>query len=1016
MTKSGALFFRLLSVAALSAMSYAAVADRIQGAVTGGPSVALPGGVHRLALPQNDLGRVDASMQFGSIMLQMSPTASQQRALTQLLAQQQDRHSPNYHKWLTPEQWADRFGLSQNDIQKVNAWLKTQGFTVKYVARGRNWILFSGSAAQVEIAFGTEIHQFNLNGEMHVANATVPKIPAALAGIVTGIQGLNDFHLRPRVHVRPSYYSSQYNAAFIAPGDIKKLYDVDPLYTGGIDGTGQKFAIIGQTDIYLSDLNNFRSGFGLTTISATNCKTKSAAPSDVITSCSDPLLSYVVAGGLADPGVPDKMGDVAEADVDLEWAGAVARNAQLVYVNAPATFSANGGLVSGGVWTAWMWAVDNNVAPVISMSYGICEFGDNTVSSDEIELQKANTQGITFVNSSGDSGSAECDFGGAGGTLTSTNLATQGLAVSYPASSPEVTGVGGTAIPLSNFGSNYWATTNATDGGSALSYVPEQAWNDDLEFSQFCQTNASNSFCSSGNGTGTAITSEATAQQAIGPSSTGGGISNCSVQTAGNSACVSGFPQPDWQSVSIAGQASGRLTPDVSLLATPNFPGYLFCTELSELGDTGTGSSCSPGGAAGITNSIALKSPAIIGGTSISSPVFGGMVVLLNQYLGAAQGNINPSLYSLAATPTNGAFHPVTLGDNNVSCEAGTPSGEPWDLVCPMTGVFGFDGTNADAVTGYNIVTGLGSVDLNQLAIAWKAMETAPGFTLSSSSAALSASAGTNTGSSTITVTPTNAFAGSVTLTCTGLPTGATCQFTPASTSTTSTLVIQTTSAMSGVPSASVVITGTDTTGTITASTAVALTVSGGTQTFTLQSNLGANGTLSVTRGTPGNVQLGVYSTDGFVVTTNGISQTALPVTYACSGLPSESTCTFSPPSPTQAPGVTVSIATTAPTARLQRPLDRGTKIFYALMLPGLLGLLITAGASKRQRGMIRLLGLIVVLSLSALWITSCGGGSSGGGGGSNPGTPIGSYTITINATTSNAAISSSTKFTLKVN
>ena len=117
------------------------------------------------------------------------------KALTQLVAEQQDRRSPNYRKWLTPEQWADRFGLSHGDIQKLTAWLKSQGFTVLNVARGRNWITFSGTAAQVQSAFGTEIHRYNVGGEMHVANASAPKIPAALSGIVAGLRGLDDFRL-----------------------------------------------------------------------------------------------------------------------------------------------------------------------------------------------------------------------------------------------------------------------------------------------------------------------------------------------------------------------------------------------------------------------------------------------------------------------------------------------------------------------------------------------------------------------------------------------------------------------------------------------------------------------------------------------------------------------------------------------------------------------------------------------------------------------------------------------------
>jgi len=1007
MSKCRALF-GLLSVAVLSTISYAAVADRIQSTVTGGPSVAIPGGVHRLAVLQNDRGRVDPAMQFGSIMLQISPTPSQQKALTQLLAAQQDRNSPNYHKWLTPEQWADRFGLSQNDIQQLTTWLKGRGFAIKDVARGRNWIIVSGSAAQVESAFATEIHHFEINGEVHVANASVPKIPAALSGIVTGIRGLDDFHLRARTHVRPSYYSSLYNAAFIAPGDLATLYDLNPLYESGIDGTGQKFAIIGQSDIYLSDLTDFRSGFGLSGIS---CTTNS---SGIVTACSDAHLSYVVAGGLADPGTT-LAGDLSEADVDLEIAGSVARNAQMVYVNAPATFNSSGGIVSGGVWVAWYWAVDKNLAPVISMSYGNCEFGfpySVAGSADETELQKANSEGITFVNSTGDSGSAECDFGGGGGTLTSTNLATQGLAVSYPASSPEVTGVGGTAIPLGNFGTNYWATTNATDGGSALSYVPEQTWNDDLEFYQFCQANSSNSFCSAGNGTGTAITSEATAQRAIGPSAAGGGASNCATQNSTATACVSGFPKPAWQTVTVSGQGSARMSPDVSFLATPNFPGYIFCTEQSELGDTGSGSSCSPGGATGITNAIALTSPSLIGGTSISSPVFGGIVVLLNQYLGTAGlGNVNQMLYSLAATPANGAFHAVTTGDNNVYCSVGMPAGQPASIQCPSSGVFGFSASNADATTGFNLVTGLGSIDADKLAVAWQA--TLTGFSMSPSPASITAVAGQDSNSTTITVSPVNGFSGAISsFSCTGLPSGASCSFNPTSLPTsTGTTQLTVTGILPNAASGTVAITVKGTSGATVEQTTVNLTISKTTETFNLTSDL-SGGTSTVVQGqTTAGIKLTVNSTTGFTAN----SQTAVPVTYSCSGLPSESTCVFSPPSPTQATSVTLTIQTTAPTVLLRNPLERGTRIFYALLLPGLMGIVLTFGSRRRAASAVRMIGLIAVLGVSTLWLGSCGGGSSSSGGG-NPGTPTGTSTITVNATTSGAApITASPVLTFKL-
>jgi hypothetical protein len=899
MSKSRAFVCLLLTAIVFSSLGYATTADRISN-ISSGPAVALRGNVHHKALPQNDLGRVNPGMRLGSMTLLTVPTVRQRRALKQLLAQQQDRKSPNYHKWLIPEQWADRFGLSQKDIQQISAWLKAQGFTIGTVARGRNWITFSGTAAQVERTFGTEIHNFKWNGEIHVANASEPKIPAALAGVVTGIRGLNDFHLKPRRKARPYYFASTLNTQFLAPGDLAMIYDINPLYTATtpIDGTGQKLAVIGQTDVYLTDLNDFRSGFGLTTISGANCATNTSGV--VMTPCNDPLFDYVLVG-TSDPLTP-LSGDLSEADLDLELSGAVARNAQLIYVNAPAVFSGNN-LVSGGVWQAWYYAVDNNLAPVISLSYGLCEFDDNNVlpatgqaGPDEVELQKANSLGITFVNSTGDTGTAECDFGGTGGTLTSTNQATQGLAVGYPASSPEVTGVGGTAIPLANFSATYWGQSNGSDGGTALSYVPEQPWNDDAEFFEYCQAHGSSTFCSNGNGSGLAITSEASAQNAIGISSAGGGISNCAVQSSNNSNCVSGFGQPSWQTVTISGQTSARYTPDVSFLASANFPGYIFCTELSELGMSGTGSSCAPGGSAGISNAVALTlnskpNPSVIGGTSASAPIFAGMVTLLNQFLGSSGlGNVNPTLYSLAKTA--GTFHPITTGDNNVSCQAGTPVA-PWPvaLQCPTAGVFGYSASSADASTGYNLVTGLGSVDANNLALSWQAASTS---------------------------------------------------------------------------------------------------------TFSLTPNAAS---FAVAQGSSIDATIDVNFASGF----------SGPVTFTCTDPASESTCTVPPDASATGP-VTFHITTTGPTGELRRPFDRGMRIFYAALLPGLLGIMFTVSSGKRSSAAIRLLGMITVLGVSTLWISSCGGSS---GGVKNPGTPKNSYTVKVTGTS--GSDSSSASFQLVV-
>ncbi len=732
-------FWRALPLACLlCSLTFAVVHDRVIRAIDAGQTVELARSVHPKAQAENDQGLLQPDVRLGYVTLVMSPSPSQQREIDQLLAEQQDPGSPNYHQWLTPEQYAARFGLSQNDLNKITAWLTAQGFTVLSVPRGRNSIIVSGMAYQFEHAFQTQIHRYGVKGEQHYANSTPLRIPAALSGIVTGVRGLNDFRMKPMntgKRVRPEYWDSSLQFTFLAPGDIKTIYNIGPLYTGGLDGTGQKLAVVGQTDVYLADINDFRSGFGLSQISG--CTTNS---SGVVTACNATNFQYQLVTGDIETGTPSKCGDLAEADLDIEWSGATARNAKIIYVNSPLVWNASCTAPTnnnGGVESALADAINNNYAPVISMSYGICEAQAN---NDEAELQQANLQGITVMNSSGDTSAAGCD-NFTNSATTPKNLATGGLAVSYPASSPEVTAVGGTAVPFADTGAPFWNTSNSgTDLGSAAGYVPEQAWNDPSEFGAFCMANPSNSFC-----THFHITSALTAQTALGLGGGGGGASNCFGETA-QGVCTSGFPQPAWQTVTIAGQNT-RMLPDVSLLASPNFTGYIYCTPLSELGGTGSTSSCASGIAAALAGCATSGGTcSVVGGTSASAPVFAGMVTLLNQYFQGTSanglGNVNPTLYKLAklsngsATP---AFHQITdLASNNVVyCAGGTPSIQPVALQCPgatgTTGTIGYQASNFDPAQGFNLVTGLGSVDLNQLAVLWSANRTASSTVLVSS-------------------------------------------------------------------------------------------------------------------------------------------------------------------------------------------------------------------------------------------------------------------------------------------
>jgi uncharacterized repeat protein (TIGR01451 family) len=558
-------------------------------------------------------------MRYVTLLLQ--PTAVQEASLTQLLAAQQDRSSPKYRQWLTPELYADSFGLNPADMAKIAGWLKAEGFTVNYQARGRNWLAFSGDAAQIQRTFRTAIHQYTIGNEKHFANTTNPSIPTALAGIVTHIQGLDDFRPKPayarggsvsRNAMRPNFTSGAYH--YLAPDDIATIYDLTRLYSEGINGTAQIVVVVGQTDFYTADIGNFRSSFNL--------------PNQPIQPppCAINSLCTILYG--PDPGIVPA--DLPEAELDLELSGSVARNAAIYYV-----YSTN-------VFTSVQYAIDNDIGPVIGMSYGGCEAGFlGSLAWEQTLAQEGNSLGITWVTSSGDGGAADCDWlGDSTGTL-----ATQGLAVDFPASIPEVTGVGGTEFNEGN--GTYWNLSNGANGGSALSYIPEMGW-DDTAF-----------------GTGLSGTLAAS----------GGGVSIY-------------YPTPSWQTGPGFPNDGFRDVPDVSFSASWDHDGYLVCIE---------------------------QCPAyysVYGGTSAATPVFAGMLGLLNQFLvdtgaesQAGLGNINPSLYALhQSTPS--VFHDVSTGSNVVPCQVGTPD-------C-STGSFGYY-----AQAGYDQVTGLGSIDGYNLINAW---------------------------------------------------------------------------------------------------------------------------------------------------------------------------------------------------------------------------------------------------------------------------------------------------------
>jgi uncharacterized protein (TIGR03437 family) len=581
--------------------------DRLAGPIDNRRTVILKGNRNPKADPRDDQGPLDGSHKLTAMTLLLKQSAEQQAALKQLLEDQQNPGSPDYHNWLTPDQYADRFGLSRADFARVSAWLKSQGFSVDYQAQGRNWILFSGTVKQVESAFHTPIHRYMVNGETHIANTAEPSIPAALEPVVQGVQGLDDFRLEPpkRTPKRlASDFTSTNGSHYLAPGDISIIYDIVQLYNHGITGAGQKLAIVGQTDIYMSDVSAFRNNFGLP--------------------ANNPTL--VLVPGSADPGYT---ADLDEANIDLDWSGAAAPNASILYV------------YSQNVVTSVQYAIDKNLAPVISMSYGGCELKissspASTASWYQTLAQQANGEGITWLASSGDSGATACENGGAAS-------ASSGLSVNLPASIPEVTGVGGTTF--NEAGGSYWSASTSSNGTSALSYIPERAWNDTVSRG--------------------------------GVSSSGGGVSIF-------------YNKPSWQNAPGVPNDNARDVPDVAFSSSPDHDGYLVM----------------------VNGQFQID-----GGTSIATPVFAGIVALLNNYLvsngvqaKAGLGNINPTLYGLARS-NPGVFHDVTIGSNIVPCTIGTTN-------C-SNGQIGYT-----AGPGYDLVTGLGSLDAYKLVTSWNVQPT----------------------------------------------------------------------------------------------------------------------------------------------------------------------------------------------------------------------------------------------------------------------------------------------------
>jgi hypothetical protein len=650
------LFFAQLALAQAQAP---AVAPRITEAVDDTKLVTLKGNTHPMARAQFDQGAAPDTLPLKRLMLVLKRSPQQEAALRTLLDEQQDKASPNFHKWLTPDQFGKQFGPAEADVQVVKGWLESHGFEVTNVTKGKTVIEFNANAGLIKQAFHTDLHKFVVNGEAHWANTSDPQIPAAMGPVVDGLTSLHSFFKKPmhvivksktQVEMHPGPRpSASFSGGFfgMAPSDWATIYNVAPVYTANITGSGKTIAIIGRSNIHISDVSDFRTLFNV-------------APTSNV--------PEVVLDG-PDPGDLGG-GEEVEALLDNEWSGGVGSGAAVKFVVSETTETID------GVDLSELYIVDNDLADVMTESFSLCEADAGTSYADfeEQVAEQAAAQGITFVAATGDSGANNCDNPGTETTASGP------ISVGLPASTPFTTAVGGTEFNDHNDDSIYWSTST----GAALKYIPEFVWNESCIASN-CPPGVN-----SGGGEGPNIAAG------------GGGASSIFTPKPAFQSGVAGIPNDGARDIPDISFVAGGAICEANTGATctsVNLPfGYLVCQ----------GGSCS-----GSSPTVLL-----VAGTSGSTPSFAGVMSLVDQKTGSRQGLANIVLYHLASGETfsqcNGStlepgtppastcvFNDVTVGNNSLPKQGGGETS-------------GFS-----AGTGFDLASGLGSANVANLVNNW---------------------------------------------------------------------------------------------------------------------------------------------------------------------------------------------------------------------------------------------------------------------------------------------------------
>jgi subtilase family serine protease len=657
---------------------------RIAAAVNDAQTTVLRGNTHPFARAEFDRGVAPATLPMQHMLMVLQRSPAQEAALESFMAEQLDPHSANFHHWLTAEEFGELYGPAQQDINTITKWLASHGFQVEVVDAGRTAIQFSGTAGEVQSAFHTSIHQYQVKGEQHWANSSDPAIPTALTPVVEGVRSLHNFVPKPANHVRkmsavhPSFsfnngsacdIASSSNTCFtVGAADFATIYNVQTLYNGSVNGSGQTIGIVADSDVNPTDITQFRALFGLT----------------------GGAFNRVFPG--ANPG---KNADEVEAALDSEWSGAVAPSATIDLVVSPSTNTTFGGDTSSmyiiNCQTTGPSCPTAVPASILSESFGECELGLGTSGNAFYNTmwQQAASEGITVLIATGDNGSASCDIDEVNGPITQP--ATNGLQVNGIASTPYDVAVGGTDFNDIGSQSLYWSTANGANAVSAQKYVPESTWNDTCTNAQVFPLIDVNppvtdpvTSCSN---------AEVQSNDLVEVTGGSGGTSNCTTSNGNStSSCSGGYAQPCWQGGAITGTCTAhsgittpgatRDLPDVSLFAGDGFAGsfYVMCQM-----DTANGGFIGGGQGNGACTLGASPVFVGVGGTSVSVQAFAGIMALIDQKHGARQGNANPILYALAASQSGlscnssspGAtcyFNDITVGTNAMPCAPGSPN------------------------------------------------------------------------------------------------------------------------------------------------------------------------------------------------------------------------------------------------------------------------------------------------------------------------------------------------------